>query len=153
MDARLNAANVILNRGVRFRLPAPFYRRLLKRDWVIIRPLKFGTILEISKVVLESGIEDAITLSDHEFLEKVIEPCSRCIAIAILNDKGKIARNTDKLTNRLMWNIAPQSIVDIFVKISTMNRVSDFIIITRYLLRQMTMMMNRRNLGQEEEGS
>lgn len=152
MDARLQAANVILQRGVRFRLPAPFYKRLLKKDYITIRYLKAGTILEFSRVVLESKIEEAIALGDHEFLVKTIEPCARCIAIAILNDRAKIARDTDKLTEQLMWKVAPQSIVDIFTKISAMNRLSDFMTITRYLLSQTTMMMNRRNLGHEESG-
>lgn len=152
MDARLNAANVILTRGVRFRLPAPYYKRWLKKDYITIRYLKAGTILEISRVILKSGLEDAIALGDYEFLEKAIEPCARCIAIAILNDKKSIARGTDKLTKRLMWKVAPQSIVDIFTKISAMNRLTDFMSITRYLLSQTTMMMNRKNLGHEESG-
>lgn len=152
MDARLNAANVILQRGVRFRLPAPFYKRWLKMDYITIRYLKLGTILEISRVVLESKIEEAIALGDHEFLVKAIEPCARCIAIAMLNDERRIARETDRLTRKLIWKIAPQSIVEVFTAISTMNRLSDFINITRYLLSQTTMMMNRRNLGHEESG-
>ena len=77
---------------------------------------------------------------------------ARCLAIAILNDKRKIARETDKLTRRLMWQVAPESIVEIFTKISRMNRLSDFTRITKYLLGQMTMTMNRRNSGQDEDG-
>ena len=83
---------------------------------------------------------------------KAVEPCARCLAIAILNDKRKIARETDKLTRRLMWQVAPESIVEIFTKISRMNRLSDFTRITKYLLGQMTMTMNRRNSGQDEDG-
>ena len=52
MDARLAAANAILERGVRFRLPAPFWKRLLRKDYVTIRYLKLGTIVEMSRATL-----------------------------------------------------------------------------------------------------
>lgn len=153
MDVRLQAANAILGRGVRFRLPAPFYKRWLKRDSVTIRHLKAGTILECARVVVANDLENAITLGDFEFLLKTVEPCARCIAIAALNDKRKIARETDRLTKRLLWHVAAESIVDIFLKISTMNRVSDFTDITKYLLMTTVAMMNPKNLGHEEDGS
>lgn len=106
----------------------------------------------MSRIVIESDLENAITFSDNQFLQKAVEPCVRCLAVAILNDKEKIEKKTDKLTKQLMWKVAPESIVDIFTKISTMNRLSDFMNITRYLLSQMMMMMNKKNLGQEEDG-
>ena len=153
MDTRLQAATTILERGVRFRLPAPFYKRWLKKDFVTIRHLKAGTILEISRIVLESKLEEAITFSDHEFLNRAVEPCTRCIAIAILNDKHAIGQKTEKLTRRLMWQVSAESLIDIFIKILVMNRLSDFTNITRFFLNRMAMMMNRRNPGQEEDGS
>lgn len=153
MDARLQAADAILERGARFRLPAPFYRRLLRKDHVTIRHLKAGTIIEFSRVVVESGLENAIALGDYEFLLKSVEPCARCIAIAVLNDRRKIARGTGKLTRRLLWGVEPASIVELFLKISVMNRVSDFTNITKYLLTMTAMMMSPKNLGHEEDGS
>ncbi len=152
MDERLNAANVILNRGVRFRLPAPVYKRWLHKDYVTIRYLKAGTILEISRVALENDLENALLLGGYDLLEKSVEACARCIAIAILNDKEKIERRTDKLTQHLLWEVSPQSLVDLFNKISAMNRLSDFTNITKFFSSQMMMMMNRKNLGHEENG-
>ena len=104
-------------------------------------------------MVLESKLEEAVTFPDHEFLDKAVEPCARCIAIAILKDKEAIEGKTEKLVRRLMWEVSAKSLVDVFLKISVMNRVSDFTDITRYFLSRMAMMMNRRNLGQEEDGS
>lgn len=153
MDIRLKAANAILERGVRFRLPAPFYKRWLRRDWTTIRHLKAGTILEFSRVVLEHGLESAVLLGDYELLLKTIEPCARCIAIAILNDEQKIERRADRLTRKLLWEISTESLVEIFVKISLLNRISDFMTITKFFSIQMTMMMNPKNLGQTDDGS
>ncbi len=153
MDTRLQAANAILERGVRFRLPAPFWKRWLKKDYVTIRHLKPGTILEFSRVVIGRKLESAIAAGDYEFLLQAVEPCARCIAIAILNDKRKIARHTDKLTERLLWKVSPVSLVEVFAKIAVMNRVADFMTITKFFLTQMQMMMNPRNLGQKMSGS
>lgn len=147
------AANAILERGMRFRLPAPFYKRWAGKDSITIRYLKAGTIIEISRVVIDNDLESAIALGNFEFLLKSVEPCARCIAIAALNDKRKIERETDKLTNLILWKVAPESIVDVFMKISLMNRVSDFTDITRFLLMMTRMMMNPKNLGPEADGS
>lgn len=149
----MNAANAILERGVRFRLPAPFYKKWLKRDWATIRHLKAGTILEFSRVVIEHDLENAVLLGDYEFLMKAVEPCARCIAIAILNEKKKIERKADKLTRQLLWKISAESLIEIFVKISLLNRVSDFTRITRFFSIQTEMMMNPKNLGQTDDGS
>lgn len=153
MDARLTAARAILDRGVRFRLSAPLYKRLLKKDYVTIRYLRAGTIIEFSRVVVESGLENAIALGDYEFLLKAVEPCTRCIAIAILNDKRMIERRTDKLTGQLLWKIAPESLVEIFMKISLMNRVADFTIITGYLTTMTRTMLSPKIPGQTQNGS
>lgn len=150
MDARISAAHAILERGVRFRLPAPFWKRWLKKDYITIRHLKPGTILEISRVVLESGIEEALIANDFEFLSKAIDPVAECIAIAILNDKKDIERKTERLKNKLLWQVSPESLVEIYAKIAMMNRVGDFTTVTRYLHRMMAMMMNPKNLGQED---
>lgn len=153
MDARHHAANVILDRGVRFRLPAPFYKRWLKKDYVTISHLKAGTILEISRVALESELEKALTIGGYELMTKAVEPCARCIAIAILNEKDLIEKKADRLSKQLLWEISAESLIDIFLKISVMNRMSDFTNITKYFLNRMMMMMNRKNLGHDVEGS
>lgn len=149
----MKAANAILERGVRFRLPAPFFKKWLKRDWATIRHLKAGTILEFSRVVIEHGLENAVLMGDYELLLKAIEPCARCIAIAILNDKRKIERKADRLAKQLLWRISAESLIEIFVKISLLNRVSDFTTITRFFSTQTVMMMNPKNLGQTAGGS
>lgn len=115
--------------------------------------MKAGTILEIARVVLGAKLENAIALGDYEFLAKAVGSCARSIAIAVLNDKKQIDRDTDKLTERLLWQVSAESLIDIFLKIAVMNRVSDFTIITRFLLNQTTMMTERKNLGQTENGS
>jgi hypothetical protein len=152
MDVRVKAAERILERGVRFRIPASFFLRVFGLNRIDIHPLKGGTILEFSKVVIMAGLEEAVVKSDFTFLEMSIEPVAKCIAISILNDEDKIRKNADKLSKKLLWKLPAGNLVEIFGLISELNRVSDFMNITRFYLSQMTMMMNPRNLGQEKSG-
>ncbi len=152
MDARKEAAERILNRGARFRLPAPFLSRLLKRNVITVRPLKAGTILAFSINVVENGLEEATKKSGFEFLSSSIEPVAKCMAIAILNDEKKIERGADKLAKKLLWKVPRELLVKMFLTVSTMNRVSDFKPITRFFATQMMMMMSPK-LGLEKSGS
>jgi len=151
MDKRLETAERILNRGVRFRLPAPFLQRLFGLNRVEIKPLKAGTILEFSRIVLKHKLEEAISLEDYGFLAQSIEPVARCLAIAILNDRKKIEQRTDKLQQWLLWRGNPQTLVEMFLVVEPMSRTSDFMNFTRYFVMQTLMMMNP-NLGREVNG-
>lgn len=148
---RLEAAERILNRGVRFRLPAPFLSRLLRKNRITVRPLFPGTILEFATIVLKHKLEEAITLSDYAALEKSVKPVARCIAVSVLNNKKKIEEKTDKLQEWLMWKVKPRQLIEMFLVIEKFNRTSDFMNITRYYVIQTLMMMNP-NLGQENDG-
>lgn len=151
-DVRLKAADLLLDRGVRFRLPASFVSKLFGGGKLDIPPLKAGTILEFSRIVISSELEETILKSDYTFLSKAIEPVAKCIAICILNDEQKIAERTEKLSRELLWKYPSGVLVEIYKVLAELNRVSDFISITRFLLDQMTMMMNPKNLGQEANG-
>jgi hypothetical protein len=150
MDARIEAAERILDRGVRFKLPASIFSRLLKRDRVDIRPLRGGTILEFAIVVVENRLDEALEKEDWQFLQQAIKPVARCVAIAILNSKEGIEKETDELADKLLWQIPAGKLIEIFRVIAVQNRLSDFMSITRFFCRQTMMMMNPKNLGQEE---
>ncbi len=152
MDIRVQAAERILDRGVRFRLPASFLSRLLRWDRIDIRPLRAGTILEISRVVVGEGLGEAIAMENWSFLEKSIQPVAKCIAIAILNDKIRIIKKAEKLTGELIWKMPAGTLVEIFQIIAAQNRLADFMNTTKFLLTEVMMMMNPKNLGQEKNG-
>lgn len=151
MDTRQQAAERILNRGVRFRLPAPFFSRLLRLNRITVCPLYPGTILEFAIIVLENKLEEALEKSDYEMLVMSIKPIARCVAVSILNDEQKIERETDKLQQWLLWKVHPELLIQMFRTVAKLNRTSDFLNITRYYVVQTSMMMNP-NLGQEENG-
>ena len=150
MDARIEAAQRLLDRGVRFRLSASFFQKLFKKDRIDIRPLRAGTILEFSIVVVENKLEEALEKEDWQFLQQAIKPVARCVAIAVLNTKERIENETDELAEKLLWQIPAGKLIEMFSVIAVQNRLSDFTNITRFFCRQTTMMMNPKNLGQEE---
>ena len=154
MDARLEAAERILDRGVRFRLPAPFYLRWLHKDKIDIRSLNGGTILEIARIVVANELETAIEKQDWKMLKQSIEPVSQCVAITILGTKDGIEKEleTRKLTDKLLWKIPASELVKMFRVIISQNRISDFTNITRFLVHQTRMMTSPKNLGQEISG-
>lgn len=145
---RSNAAQLILDKGLRFKIPAPFLSRLFGRDKVVIKSLRAGTIFEFASVVIDNKLEEALMESNSEMLSKSINAISLCIAIAILNDKKKIKRYSKRLSERLMWKISVNSLIDVFHKISILNRVSDFMNITKFFVIQTSTMMNVRGSGQ-----
>ncbi len=149
-DARLAAADAILDRGVRFVIPhAPVRLRLLGLDRLHIRPLRAGTILAISKVVLEAKLEDAILLEDHAFLATSIEPIARCVALAYINSRRLLGRFTDQIT-RLMLLLPVDVLIRIFLQVDSLNQKQHFMTITRWFVVQTQMMMNQRHQGQDQ---
>jgi len=149
MDVRIEAAQRLLDRGVRFRLSASFFQRLFKKDRIDIHPLCAGTILEFAIVVVANNMEEALEKDDWQFLQQSIKPVARCVAIAVLNNKERIENETDELAEKLLWQIPAGKLIEMFSVIAVQNRLSDFTNITRFFCRQTMMMMNPKNLGQE----
>jgi len=146
IDKRLAAANLLLERGVRFNITdAPFYFRFIGLKTIIIRPLYPGTIMELSRVILEDGLEK---IDSEKAVEKMESVC-RVIAIAMLNDRNKIKR-TERLTHTLMDKVPLATLIRIFLHIADINGVMDFTLITSYFSGLMNQMMTVKNLGQIE---
>ena len=150
MTTRIDAAEILLDRGVRFWLPAPFFQRLFKKNFIDIRPLRAGAILEFSRVVVANKLDEALEKEDWKLLEQTINPVARCVAIAMLGTKERIERETDGLTEKLLWKVPAGKLVEIFRVTAAQNRLTAFTSITRFFSHQTMMMMNPKNLGQEE---
>lgn len=149
-EIRLAAANLLLQRGVKYKVDAPFWQRLLGRNVVHIRPLFPGTIAAFSLEILKHGLENA---TEEKTLQNIAVIC-RIVAIAIINDERN-EKKVDKLANRLLRSIPALQLLNIYSAIDNVNRVLDFTIITNSTTRMMQMMMNPKLMssGQEEKGS
>jgi hypothetical protein len=149
-DKRLQAAEQLLQRGVRFKLPAPFLLRWLNPK-LTIKAHKPGAIVMFSKVVLTHDLEQAILLNNNEQLIKSIEAVTECLAISGLNGYFKIKLFKKLLAKYLLWQVSKETLVEMFLLVYELNNTKDFKTITKFYLQQMRALMNP-NLGQGING-
>lgn len=150
-NVRLAAASILLDRGVQFTISnAPWYWRLLRINRIHIRPLRAGTIMEISRMIDESELSEIHIQLDANIKLDVI---TRIIAMAVLNGKYKIKFFSGILSRMLLWKVPAHVLKQIYRHIAKLNKVTDFMNITIYFGIQTEMMMSPKNTGQEKEGS
>jgi len=150
-NARLAAANMLLDRGVRYIISdAPLIWKLLRLNRIQIRPLKAGTIMEISRIIDENKLDE---IKDNSETKEILESVACLIAIAVLNNKLKIKYFTPLFSKFILWKIPAKIMFSIFYHIIQANNLADFMSITRYFGHQAQMMMNPKNMGQQQTGS
>ncbi len=148
----LKAAETILDRGVRFTMPAPFIIRLLRLNRIRVKPLRPGTILEFARVVQEHNLQDVKSEATFKEMVKNIEPLAECLAIAVLNHRLKIKWFTGLYTRWFLWRCHYIQLIEMFAVLSKLNQAHDFTTITKFFCQQTTSMMSPRNLGQQASG-
>jgi len=138
------AAAMILDRGVKYKI---------REGDVTIRPLRFGTLLVISKMVaesdltiekIESGENDQLRLF-NDFGELML----RCVAAAELNDRDKlsdsqISERADFYRDRL----SVLQVYELFVHVLNLSGIQSFQHTIRLLLT-----LKDRNLSPRHQGS
>ena len=148
-DIRLAAADLLLQRGVRFRLTgAPFLWRVFRLDRISITHLRLGAIVGISRVISENGLDDA----GKQKLAASIDKVALCIAIAMLNNRRKIKRWSQRLSVELVWRLPANALLTVFFHLQNLNEVLDFTGITNWMSAQTTM-MKPKHLGRTGKGS
>ncbi|WP_165043725.1 hypothetical protein [Dysgonomonas sp. ZJ709] len=146
VKTRLQAADLLLDRGVRFNIPdAPFFWRLFGLNKIFIRPLRAGTIAEITRLIEIHELSDVVLPKE---IHAKLEAISLIIAVAVLNDKYKIEKYAEKKAAFFLWKVPAHILIQIYQLIAGLNRVSDFMSITIYFAHQAQMMMSPRNMGQ-----
>lgn len=157
-EIQRHAANTILERGVRVKLPSPRLLRMLgKREIsVTIRQPNMGTLMNVSQLSLESGFSfDGIDSGDldaaHALISQHAETCTRIVAVIILGSKWRIRLFSGMLSRWLLWKLKPRRLLDIILMIVTLSGVQDFTNSIR-LIRSMDVTMPR-NLSPKDQGS
>src|SRR3546814_873903 len=149
----LLAADVLLERGVKFNLPAPLLLRLFgkKELFFTVRYLTLGTILRISRLYLKTGItSDQLDNIDQENLHKLVDSnaaiFSRVAAVAILNSYlwGKLLARP--LSWYLMHKLTLSKLCTLSYLLVIMCRVQDF---TNTIRLISSMRITERNLSQD----
>ena len=152
------AANTLLERGVRFPIPAPFLLRVFgkKNVGLTIHQPKMGTLIYLSEGFVSMGIDPA-TLEDGDIGKayglvalhgKVM---CRMMAVAVLNSRWKIRLFAKLLGNLLRWRLTAKLLADLFMMITALSGVQYFTSTIRFL--PATNLMKVRNLSPKTEGS
>lgn len=153
----LLAADVLLERGVKFNLPAPLPLRMLgkKELFFTVRYLTLGTIIRISRLYLKTGITaDQLESMDHENVHELVESnaaiFSRISAVAILNSYiwGKLLARP--LSWYLMHKLTLSKLCTLSYLLVIMCRVQDFTTTIRLIS---SMRITEKNLSQNIQGS
>jgi hypothetical protein len=154
-----NAADTILEKGVRVKLPAPFFLRLFCREiGLVLRQPKYGTLLYVSRISLKAGFDVSKLESGelgevHELLRRNIMPLSRIMAVLFLNGKWKIRLFARPVARWLMWKLTPRKMAEIALLAVAFAGYEDFTTTIRLIGAMRMKATAPRNLSHDESGS
>lgn len=119
------AIDLMLERGVRFRLTAPLWQRWLQLDWVTIQPPKVGTVFLILREMMQYELDDLSLIVSEKPTERQAEGVARVVAVAILGKKATDEEKIQNLTNRLN-EVAWDSLLELYSIINQMLQIDSF---------------------------
>ncbi|MDR1644221.1 MAG: hypothetical protein LBS05_00125 [Tannerellaceae bacterium] len=146
----LEAANLLLDRGIRFTLTgAPFFLRLFGLHRFHIRPLRAGTIVEIYRLMHEHALNDIKTEAEAN---ASVDKIALVVATAVLNDRRRL-RWQKGVAALFCYHIPAAELFKIYMIIARLSSVADFMTITGYFRLQAQTMMRAKIPGQRVKGS
>lgn len=158
-DTERLAADTILERGVRVKLPAPFFLRLFRREITpVLRQPKYGTLLHVARVSLKTGFDvtklnEGDINSAHELISKYVRPVAKIAAILFLNSKWKIGLFSNVVANWLIWKLTPRKMAEIAILAVAYGGIEDFTTTIRLIGAMRMKATGPHNLSQKENGS
>jgi len=159
-EIQRQAAETMLERGVRVKLPAPRFLRLFGKKTVnvtihqpYLRTIVTAGSLALSKGFSLDGLTEGKTDAALELVVKHAPTISKIIAVYVLNGKWRNRLFSRMLGAWLLSVLTNARLLEISVIIILMSRYEDFTSSIR-LFKQMSMtMMMPKNLSPEEKGS
>lgn len=152
----ISALDMILQRGVRFRLPAPRYLKLLKRDTVTIKPPTVGTALAILREAeaYELAEEEVSQLFASAITPRQLVGVKRIVATAILGVDTPREQQIDKLVAKLD-EVLLQDLLHLYNLVMTMCRGENFrkATLSVWALIRMLRARPQAEMSQESKGS
>ena len=153
------AAETILEKGVRVKLPAPFFLRPFWPEIGLkIRQPKYGTLLHVAQLSLKAGF-DVTKLETGEFAEvhalydQYLKPLSRIIAVLFFNSKWGIRLFSRIMALWLIWHLTPRKMAEITVVAVAFSGYEDFTTTIRLIGAMRMKATAPRNLSHEKNGS
>lgn len=154
-EVQQRAADVLLDRGVRVKVPAPVWYRLVgvKEVSVTLYRPKLGTLIAMSRISAAIDV-DFEKLTDGSFKEaynlcnRYGEQIAKWVAVALLNDKRAIERQANRLARRLMWGMPTDRLAELFTLVVLLSGVQDFLTTIRFV-QQSNVMRRRTEMSQD----
>lgn len=139
---------------MRFRAPVPLIFRPLGLK-LTIRPPYLGTVLEASRIALESKLDEKLPClaATPAALAETAEPLARVAAIALLRGKWRIRLFTGLVTRYLLWGVTPKGLFDLYTAIRSQWGVEDFISTTGWVVAQAETLLGPNVKGSHETAS
>lgn len=152
------AAERILESGVRVKLPAPLFLRMLGKKQVslLIKQPYLGTLMHISRLALQSGfdfeqIDRGEMEAAHRLVSEHARTASRIVAVAVLNSRLKIRLFARPLAGWLQYKLKPRKLAEIIMTLVLLSGIQDFTSSIR-LIRSLRVTAPK-NLSPAEQGS
>ena len=145
---RAESARLLLERGVKFRLPAPLLLKWLLPRHLVIRGLKLGTLLEVARLTEEYQLEEHL-------LDPPLNRLSEVLAVAVLNDRLLIRYLRKPLARWLLWGVTSEGLLELWSVVRAMCDPAPFMTITTWVVTETrSLLAPRAQVGQvETEGS
>lgn len=151
------AADTILEKGVRVRIPAPFFLRifLVKRIGLLFHQPYLGTLMHVARLSVKDGFDLAELNGEindvHELVLKHSKTLRKIVAVLYLNSGWKIRLFTGLVAKWLEYKLTPSKLAEIAVVVVAYSRLEDFTSTIR-LIGAMRI-TSPRNLSHTENGS
>jgi hypothetical protein len=163
-DIERAAALALLDRGIAFRIPAPWWMRLVGRKHykIKVKRLRLGTLLHLSAIAnfglepFEAGKERTDVITEMEakpisvpmrVIVNQVKPLTLAVAACLLNSEIKIRLLAKPLARHLRRHCTPDQLQELIMWLFVYGRAESFTNTTKFVERmRMTMPMN---LGQD----
>lgn len=154
MNTEKHAAEILLNRGVTWPVPAPWFLRILgkKKMKITVRALKLGTLLELSYLYAAMGIkEDDLKKDPHGLIRSHLKSVCLAVAISILNSRIRIKLFAKPLARFILKRFTANMLLEVMIFIATYSGITSFLSTIR-LIGDLSVTAPK-NLSPEDQGS
>lgn len=154
MNTEKHAAEVLLDRGVDWKVPAPRICRIIgvKNVRISVRALKLGTLLEVSRRFEALGIKAGdLEKNPTELIVRNLKAVCRIVAVSILNSRIGISIFTRLLGHFIRWRFTGNMLLEVMLFIVNFSGLSSFLS-TIGLIRDLKM-TTPKNPSPESQGS
>lgn len=151
MDTEQKAASILLDRGVGWKVPAPWPLSIFKAQvMLVIKPLRLGALLELSRLYASMNIDPQEPNQDPHALIKCIPIASRIAAVCLLNSPLKIRLFSGMVARFVRKRLTADQLLEMMLFVVTYSGTASFTSIIRLMGE---MKMTTPNLSHQEQGS